>query len=529
MSQLRHDLMRKNVKRILLDPEGRAALKEFGIDVQIDDDTRPKDKPIVAVLCPTYRATEPRMQDGLAAMVNYTRKKDFAVVYGGPPLSASVVHWSRNGLIQQQLISGKPWTHILFIDDDIVVAPDALEKLLSHKKDIVAGVCTRRIDPPVPNIRVFSEESGNYDQIWSWTEGATLMEVGAVGTGLMLISQHALEQVGQAYFDCMWEQEFYGMAGEKLETLKAARLKHFDDTKLAYWFRFLPAMKVPVEYGEDISFCHMARRYCQIPIYVDMSVQPEHLGMYGYGIRDFLPHQKSAARRAKAEMLAKKREQEPVVEGGKISVLIPTRENTAALCKSIDRLRATAKDLHQIEILVMIDNDDPQSPDSYRVATGKKVDIHVCPRYGYRNLHKYYNRLAALAKGDWLMLWNDDSIMEEPDWDEKIRNAGQGMKVINMTGDMNLFPVIHRSMHDTVGHISLQTHSDTWWQAISRETLTEQYIPMKITHERKELREEYSVTSPEFFSEKFQRLLLKDIEKVMEALQKPKEEAVAVG
>lgn len=292
----------KMSKKLLLHPEGRAALKKYGIDVElIKNDKESADKPVVVILCPTYRAPEPQMQDSLAAMVRYTREKDDAMVYGGPPLSASVVHWSRNGLIKEHLKSGKPWTHVLFIDDDIVVEPDTLEKLLSHKKDIVAGLCTRRQDPPIPNIRVFEEETGDFRQIWEWPENQ-LIEVGAAGTGLMLISQHALEQVAQAYFDCLYEKEVYGLSGARLEELKAERVKKFDEEKDCYWFRFLPQIKRgSTEYGEDMSFCLMAKRYCDIPTYADTSVQPGHLGPYDFSIKDFKPFQKQCIARAKAE------------------------------------------------------------------------------------------------------------------------------------------------------------------------------------------------------------------------------------
>lgn len=291
----------KKVKRILLDPDGRASLKRFGIDVELVQDKKQNiDKPTVVILCPTYRAPEPKMQDGLAKMVSYTREKDFAIVYGGPPIQASVVHWSRNWLISEQLKSGKPWTHVLFIDDDIVVEPDALERLLSHKKDIVAGLCTRRNDPPVPNIRFYDPDNGETRQIWDWPE-QQLIEVDAVGTGLMLISQKALELTAQAYFDCEYEKEFYGLSGEKLANIKKARLDQFDKDKVCYWFRFLPTPNHNIEMGEDITFCFLAKRYCDLKVFVDTSVQPQHLGTYGYSIRDFVPFRDMCIEKAKAE------------------------------------------------------------------------------------------------------------------------------------------------------------------------------------------------------------------------------------
>lgn len=290
----------REVRRILKSPAGRASLKKFGIDIEVASEEDLKDKSIVAVLCPTYRAPEPQMRDALSGMVDHTRRNNVAVVYSGAPVQSSVVHWSRNWLLSEQLKSGKPWTHVLFIDDDIVIEPDTLERLLSHKKDIVAGLCTRRNDPPVPNIRFYDNSSGDTKQIWEWPENQ-LIEVDSVGTGLMLISRHAVEQVAQVYFDCLWEKEFWGAPQEIIDKYKAIRLAKFDADKTCYWFRFLPTPKGDIEMGEDIFFCFVAKRYAELPIYVDTAVQPGHLGNYPYAIKDFLPYRDWCIRKAKAE------------------------------------------------------------------------------------------------------------------------------------------------------------------------------------------------------------------------------------
>ena len=289
----------KKVKQLLTKPEGRAALKKFGIEVQVASNGH-EQKPIVPILCPTYRNPEPQMRDSLMRMVQYTHEANIATVYSGAPVAASVVHWSRNWLLAEQIKSGKPWTHALFIDDDMVVEPDHLEKLLSHGKDIVAGLCTRRCDPPVPNIRWFDKENGCARQIWEWPEHQ-LIEVDAVGTGLMLLSRHAVEQVGQIYFDALWEQEFMGLRGDLLEKIKKARIEQFDKDKLCYWFRFLPSTNYMIEMGEDVAFCFLAKRYAEIPIYVDTSVQPGHIGNYAYSIKDFLPHRDYCIEQAKRD------------------------------------------------------------------------------------------------------------------------------------------------------------------------------------------------------------------------------------
>lgn len=290
----------RKAKQLLTDARGRAALGEFGINVELVDNgnhVTESTKSIVAILCPAYRTPDARMKDSLMQMVEKTRQHG-VTVYAAGSIQSSVVHWTRNRLLGELLKSGKPWTHVLYIDDDMVVDPDDLLRLLSHKQDIVAGLCTRRQDPPLPNALLWNGETKKYDRIWEWEQGTLLKGKIAGGTGLMLISRHATEQVAQAYFDCLWEIDNYGLSGEKLETIKAHRLKAFDDEKICYWFRFLGTAQ---EMGEDVSFCHIAIHYCGLDVCVDTNVLPGHLGLYPFSIRDFLPYQQQCIEAAIAE------------------------------------------------------------------------------------------------------------------------------------------------------------------------------------------------------------------------------------
>lgn len=288
---------REKVKKLLMKPGGRKALKEFGIDVEIADPAKEAEQPIVTVLVPTYRAPDPQMSDSLRMAVQHARESG-ATVYSGAPIQASVVHWSRNMLITEQIKSGKPWTHALLSDDDMRIPPDAITKLLSHKKDIIGGLCTRRNDPPIPTIRHLDTETGVFEQIWEWPLNHTF-EVGGIGAAFLLVSRHAFEQVAQAYFDCLWEKDFYHVSDDWIEKQKKRRMEHFDKTAAAFWFRFLPAESLPIELGEDMSFCLVAKKYCGLSIWCDSSVHIGHMGAYDYGVKDFFPYQKALIEEAK--------------------------------------------------------------------------------------------------------------------------------------------------------------------------------------------------------------------------------------
>jgi hypothetical protein len=288
----------EDAKRMLHSTKGREALgKLLGIDI-IPPGEQPKDDlPIVAACVPVYDHPEPRMSEAYNLMQRASA--GVCKLFSVPSVSTSAIHFSRNYLLANLIKSQKPWTHVLFIDDDIIFPPDALNRLLSHRKDIVAGLCTCRTDPPIPNIRHFNSETGRYSEYLHWPEG--LMEVGAVGTGMMLISRHALEQVANAWFTCLYEREFYGMSDERALALQEKRLAYFDETANAYWFQWLPCMDGTYQMGEDTSFCFMAKRYGDIKVYCDTTVACGHVGKYVYSIADFLPYRDQMVEQAKAE------------------------------------------------------------------------------------------------------------------------------------------------------------------------------------------------------------------------------------
>lgn len=294
-----HDL----VERLFKSPVGREVLgKRLNVKLQTPQETAQEEAiPTVAVLVPCYEQPEPMMSDALAKVYEHTRNSGKAHVYTGPNvIGSSVVHWTRNFLTADLIKTQKPWTHVLYWDDDIIPPPDALLKMLAAGKDIIGAVCTKRIDPPIPNIRYWDEEVKGFREIFDWPRDQVI-EVGGIGTGLMLVTRYALEQVADAYFRCLYEREVYGMTEEAAATMMEARLKKFDETANAHWFRFLPDLRGTTEYGEDMSFCMMARRYCDIKIYAETSVKPKHIGKYGYSVDDYYHYQGEVLAKAKAE------------------------------------------------------------------------------------------------------------------------------------------------------------------------------------------------------------------------------------
>jgi hypothetical protein len=205
-----------------------------------------------------------------------------------------------------------------------------------------------------------------------------------------------------------------------------------------------------------------------------------------------------------------------------ISVLVPSRRRAVMLAESIRSLGT-----EDIEILVYVDNDDPQM-DGYISLTSDIVTILIGKRYGYTQLHEYYNTLARLSKGDWLMVWNDDAEMMTPGWTKLLHRPIQP-EVINFDTNKqnNLFPLISRQMYQAMGHYSLSAHNDSWVQDIANNLKIHTYIDgVNIKHHRDiidddtkaETQAAYATTSPLHYSDELQKLMAIDMEKIKEEL-----------
>lgn len=206
-----------------------------------------------------------------------------------------------------------------------------------------------------------------------------------------------------------------------------------------------------------------------------------------------------------------------------ISVLMPSRGRAEMAGKSLVSL---GKD---IEVLMWVDDDDLQLQDYFALQImGWRVFNK--PRVGYPNMHEMVNYLANQATGEWLLLWNDDALMHTPDWQGKLptpTHKPQVLNIYNSNPEVNLFPLINRSMYETMGHFSLSAHCDSWVQDIGNELGIHIYVPsIEVEHLRDRINDEtkqhsqgaYATTSPLHSSPEMVRLMQTDIAKLKEKL-----------
>jgi len=129
-------------------------------------------------------------------------------------------------------------THILWLDDDMVVMPDVLDRLAIHQKAIVGGLCHKRLPPYSPLVlHRQKNDKGEEEDNWWWDH-----------------PEHGLHEVLGTGFGCL---------------LTATQVFHDMDPP---WFEEKTGGA-----GSDLYFCSRAREAGH-QVYVDFDVDVKHLG-----------------------------------------------------------------------------------------------------------------------------------------------------------------------------------------------------------------------------------------------------------
>lgn len=89
-------------------------------------------------------------------------------------------------------------THILFIDDDMIMPPNGLVRLLSHNVPIVGALYFARTPPHLP-IAYRHVEDNQWVAITNYNAG--LQEVDAIGAGFLLVKTEVFKKIQRPWFE----------------------------------------------------------------------------------------------------------------------------------------------------------------------------------------------------------------------------------------------------------------------------------------------------------------------------------------
>lgn len=139
-----------------------------------------------------------------------------------------------------------------------------------------------------------------------------------------------------------------------------------------------------------------------------------------------------------------------------LSLIVPTRGRPRQLRRFLRSLAATTLRPSRVEIILVVDDDDP----SAHAVTQPGVRVVVGPPG--RTMGELNRAGAAAARGEWLMLLNDDVVARTRGWDEQVLAAAArfpdriGLVHVNDTlvrDHLCVFPVVSRRYCDEAGGI----------------------------------------------------------------------------
>src|ERR1022692_5035805 len=141
-----------------------------------------------------------------------------------------------------------------------------------------------------------------------------------------------------------------------------------------------------------------------------------------------------------------------------ISFIIPTRGRPESLLRLCNSIRAATRHLELLEVVLVVDRDDePSVRFQYEGLNIRKVEVAPGLAMGSLNIAGY-----RAATGKYLMLLNDDIVLQTPGWDEQVmeafRNYSDGMVLVHVNetifgARLCTFPFLPRAFCELAGGI----------------------------------------------------------------------------
>lgn len=181
-----------------------------------------------------------------------------------------------------------------------------------------------------------------------------------------------------------------------------------------------------------------------------------------------------------------------------IALLLPTRGRTEALITSIKSVFELADIPDRLQLLLAFDRDDEVGKTFFNTEIKPWLDekkyhytAMLFDPMGYTGLHLYNNKLAEKADARWLVIWNDDAIMETQGWDTVIMDHNDEFKLLafhtHNDHPYSIFPILPRKWYELLGYISPHPTQDGWLSQQAYILDIWERIPVWVKHDRHDL------------------------------------------
>ena len=178
-------------------------------------------------------------------------------------MKSPLIHQARNYLTSVFLTT--EYTHMLFIDSDVEFQPEAGLRMLVADKDIITT--PYRAKNPNLNTHTYTVKFSDPKVVPILPGG--LVEIEAGPTGLMLIHRRVFEKIIKNRPDL------------KIKNSANEALKETDKSHSYYYNFFDFAFEDGYTWGEDVSFCKLARKE-GFKLYANTESLTAHRGEYAW-------------------------------------------------------------------------------------------------------------------------------------------------------------------------------------------------------------------------------------------------------
>ena len=220
-----------------------------------------QDKPSVFIAMPCYDSVKINTMLSIFQLINKLGQSKVEV--GINTMKSPLIHQARNYLTSVFLTT--EYTHLLFIDSDVEFGPEAGLRMLVADKDIVTTpyrVKDERIDQPRYTVKFPDPKAVPI------LPGG-LVEIEAGPTGLMLIHRRVFEKI------------IKNRPNLKIKNSANQALKETEKSHSNYYNFFDFAFEDGYTYGEDVSFCKLARKE-GFKLYATTTSITAHRGEYAW-------------------------------------------------------------------------------------------------------------------------------------------------------------------------------------------------------------------------------------------------------
>lgn len=197
----------------------------------------------IALAAPCYGPRDPQIDQSLRIAIMMTSKEN---EWTGD-LSSIRQSWvaGRNASAKAAVEAGDDVDYVCWVDDDVLLPPQAFARLLRDGEDFVTGILFQKVSPFYPLISRWNVEKDGFNPLEKWPEN-TMLPIDGCGFGICVTSTNLLRKI----------QALPGFEKDG-------------------WFNQIMDPR-GVAFSEDFSFCLRAKEAGVQP-YCDTAVLADHL------------------------------------------------------------------------------------------------------------------------------------------------------------------------------------------------------------------------------------------------------------